>query len=173
MAGFIGSFKDSLRTLIGLQRHDLVVLRDPEAGRPATLLQSNELLVSKQPLLPVAAAQASKPAEAVETTMSVETTLETIGSDVASFWNKLKSDVTKAKAVWSIISSQQTRAAMIAVFNAAVKAVQDGAAAAAAGGTNVVLDDVVVTDIEALIAAVKAGDGVVIADFKAIGIALK
>jgi hypothetical protein len=104
--------------------------------------------------------------------MSVATVLSTVEGDIASFWGKLKSDVDKAKAIWAIISSQQTRSAMIAVFNCAVKTVEDAETAAQAAGVNVALDSAVVTDINALIAAVKAGDGVISADFKAIGIVL-
>ena len=104
--------------------------------------------------------------------MSAETVLTTVETDLKTFWNHAKSVVTKAKAVWAIISSTQTRAAMIAVFNAAVTSVKDGTAAAEAGGVNVALDAAVVSDINALIAAVKAGDGVIVADFKAIGIVL-
>ena len=104
--------------------------------------------------------------------MSVQSTISTIEGDVAGFWAKLKADVTKAKAVWAIISSQQTRSAMITVFNGAVKTVEDAEAAVQAGGVNMTLDANVVGDIKDLIAAVKAGDGVISSDFKAIGIVL-
>jgi hypothetical protein len=104
--------------------------------------------------------------------MSVETTIASVEGDIKSFWSKFKSDATKAKAIWAIISSPQTRAAMVAVFNAAVVAVKGAVAAVEADGINITLDATLFTDIKALIAAAEAGDGVIKSDLAAVGIIL-
>jgi hypothetical protein len=104
--------------------------------------------------------------------MSVETVLATAGNDLKSFWNKLKSDVAIGKAVWGIISSPQTRAVLVTLGQQAFTTVKDAAAAVEASGINITLDAVVVADIKTLIADAEAGDGVIVADFKALGILL-
>lgn len=104
--------------------------------------------------------------------MSVESTLAAVGTDIKSFWSKLTSDVAKAKAIWAIISSPQTRSVLLALGEAAVTAVKDAATSVEAGTINITLDTIVVSDINTLIADAKAGDAVIVADLKAIGVIL-
>ena len=104
--------------------------------------------------------------------MSVETVVEGMGTDVKSFFLKLSSDVAKAKAVWAIISSQTTRAAIILVTRDVIAAAVDAYDASKALGANVTLDSATVTAVEALVADFKAGDAVIAADMKAIGVVL-
>lgn len=103
--------------------------------------------------------------------MSVETVLATAGTDLKSFWTKLKADVATAKAIWNIINSPQTHAIVITVAQQAITTVKDGVAAAEAGGMNFTLDAVIVKDIQTLIADAKT-DGVIASDLKAIGVLL-
>lgn len=104
--------------------------------------------------------------------MSVESVLETAGKDLTAFWTKLKADVAIGKAVWGIISSPQTRSAMIAVFKQAVVTFQAIETAVGAEGVNVTYDSAVVTDVKQLIADAQAGDGVIKSDLAAIGVLL-
>ncbi len=102
--------------------------------------------------------------------MSVETTIAAVGNDVKSFFTKLVDDVKKAKAVWDIISDQQTRALLLKLGGDFVKAVKDGEAAVAAYGANLPADAALIADVQTLIADAQAGDGVLVADLKALGI---
>jgi hypothetical protein len=102
--------------------------------------------------------------------MSVETVLETVGSDVRAFFLKLAGDVQKARQVWQILSSAQTRAVLLAIGSDAVKLVKDATVAEAAKGFSLTLDEAVVADIQKLIADAKSGDGVIVEDLKALGI---
>lgn len=104
--------------------------------------------------------------------MSVESVLGEVGHDVKGFFTKFIEDVAKAKAVWNIISSQQTRAILMKVGSDAITAVKDADAAAVASGLNLPLDLAVVNDIKQLIADAKAGEGVIVADLKTLGITL-
>jgi hypothetical protein len=104
--------------------------------------------------------------------MSVESVIASIGGDVTKVWTDLKADIAKGKAIWAIISSPQTRAVLVALGKAAIATVEAGVAAGEAGGVNLALDATVVTDIETLIADAKAGDAVIVADLKALGITL-
>lgn len=104
--------------------------------------------------------------------MSVETTLADVGNDVLGFFARLKADIVKAKAIWNIISDQQTRAILIKVGTDAITAVKDATAAASAAGLNITLDAAVVSDIKQLLADGKAGEGVIVADLKTLGITL-
>lgn len=104
--------------------------------------------------------------------MSVSTVLSAVGNDLKSFYSKLSTDVQKAKAAWQIISSAQTRAVLLTVGTDAINAVKAIAAAGAGGGLSLTLDEAVVADIQQLIADVKAGDGVIAADLKALGVVL-
>lgn len=104
--------------------------------------------------------------------MSVETVVEAVGTDLKSFWSKLKEDIGKAKAVWNIISDQQTRSVLVTLGQQAITTVKD-AIAAGTNPSNIVLDEQVIADIKQLIVDAEAGDGVIIADFKAIGVVLK
>jgi molybdenum cofactor biosynthesis enzyme MoaA len=103
--------------------------------------------------------------------MSVETTLAAVGTDLKSFWTKLKADIATAKAIWNIIDSPQTRAVVITVAQQAIQTVKDAVTAAESEGINLTLDAVVVKDIQTLIADAKT-DGVIASDLKAIGILL-
>ena len=104
--------------------------------------------------------------------MSVATVLETVGSDVRGFFLKLANDVQKARQVWLILSSAQTRAVLLAVGSDAVKLVKDGSVAEAATGFSLTLDEAVVADIQKLIEDAKSGDAVIVGDLKALGIVL-
>lgn len=104
--------------------------------------------------------------------MSVESVISALGTDWKTFTAKLTADIAKAKAVWNIISSQQTRAILMKVGADAITVVKDTASAAESGGLNVQLDAQTVADINALIADAKTGDGVILADFKALGVVL-
>lgn len=92
--------------------------------------------------------------------------------DVLAFWAKLKEDFVKAKSVWTIISSPQTRALMVKVFNQTVTTVKAAVTAGESEGLNVQLDSTVVADVKELIADAQAGDKQIVADLKAIGIEL-
>ena len=104
--------------------------------------------------------------------MSVATVLSNVGNDLKAFYSKLSSDVQKAKAAWQIISSPQTRSVLLTLGSDAVKAVKDITAAGAGGGLSLTLDETVVADIQQIIADAKAGDGVIAADLKALGVVL-
>jgi hypothetical protein len=102
--------------------------------------------------------------------MSVESLLATVGNDLKGFYAKLSADFKKAKAAWLIISSAQTRAVLLTLGSDAIKTVKDATAAGAATGLSFTLDEVVLADIQQLIADAKTGDGVIVADLKALGI---
>jgi hypothetical protein len=104
--------------------------------------------------------------------MSVVTVLETVGGDVASFFTKLVVGVKKAKALWQVISSAQTRAVLLTIGADAIKLVKDASAAGAAKGFSLTLDEAVLADVQQLIKDAEAGDAVIEADLKALGIAL-
>jgi hypothetical protein len=104
--------------------------------------------------------------------MSVLTTVESLGTDVKGFFVKFIADVEKAKAIWQIISAQQTRALMIRLGGDAIKMVNDSASAISASGLNLSLDAITVADIKQLIADAKAGQPVIAADMKALGVVL-
>jgi len=104
--------------------------------------------------------------------VSVATVLSAVGNDLKGFYAKLSSDVQRAKAAWQIISSAQTRAVLLTLGTDAIKAVNDITAASAGGGLSLALDEAVVADIQQLITDAKAGDGVIAADLKALGISI-
>lgn len=104
--------------------------------------------------------------------MSVATVLSTVGNDIKSFYTKLSADLQKAKQAWLIISSPQTRAVLLTVGSDAVKIVKDATAAASSKGLSLSLDEAVVADIKQLIADAEAGDGVLLADLKVLGISI-
>jgi len=95
-----------------------------------------------------------------------------VGNDLKGFYAKLSSDVQRAKAAWQIISSAQTRAVLLTLGTDAIKAVNDITAASAGGGLSLALDEAVVADIQQLMTDAKAGDGVIAADLKALGISI-
>jgi hypothetical protein len=107
-----------------------------------------------------------------EKSVSVATVLATVGNDLKSFYTKLSADFQKAKQAWLIISSAQTRAVLITVGADAVKIVKDAAAAVSSKGLSLTLDEAVIADIKQLIADAEAGDGVILADLKALGISI-
>jgi hypothetical protein len=107
-----------------------------------------------------------------EKRVSVATVLSAVGNDLKGFYTKLSTDVQKAKAAWQIISSAQTRSVLLTLGTDAIKAVKDITAASAGGGLSLSLDEAVVADIQQLITDAKAGDGVIVADLKALGISL-
>ena len=104
--------------------------------------------------------------------MSVATVLLTVGNDLKGFYAKLSADFQKARQAWLIISSAQTRAVLLTIGSDAIKTVKDATAAAQGGGLSIALDSAVVADIKQLIADAQAGDGVIEADLKALGISL-
>ena len=104
--------------------------------------------------------------------MSVATVLSTVGNDLKGFYTKLSADFQKAKQAWLIISSPQTRAVLLTLGSDAVKIVKDATAAASSKGLSLTLDEAVITDIKQLIADAQAGDGVILADLKALGISI-
>ena len=104
--------------------------------------------------------------------MSVVTVLSTVGNDLKAFYTKLSADFQKAKQAWLIISSPQTRAVLLTVGSDAVKIVKDATAAASSKGLSLTLDEAVIADIEQLITDAEAGDGVILADLKALGISI-
>lgn len=104
--------------------------------------------------------------------MSVETTLAAVGTDIGLFFSKLKNDILKAKAVWAIISDQQTRSVLMTLGKQVITTVKDAEGAVAANGFNFTLDAQVISDIKQLVADAEAGDGVILADLKALGVTL-
>ncbi len=102
--------------------------------------------------------------------MSVVSVLEGVGGDLKAFYSKLASDFKLAKQAWLIVSSAQTRAVLLAVGADAIKLVKDSAAAGGVKGLSLTLDEAVIADVEQLIADAKAGDVVIEADLKALGI---
>jgi hypothetical protein len=98
--------------------------------------------------------------------------LTTIGDDVKSFYSKLAADLKKAKQVWLIVSSAQTRSVLLTLGADAIKLVKDAGAVVGVKGLSLALDEAVVADIEQLIKDAEAGDAVLVADFKALGISL-
>ena len=104
--------------------------------------------------------------------MSVASVLSTVGNDLKSFYTKLAADFQKAKQAWLIISSPQTRAVLLTLGSDAVKIVKDATAAASSKGLSLSLDEAVIADIKQLIDDAKAGDGVIQADLKALGISI-
>lgn len=104
--------------------------------------------------------------------MSVAMVLSAVGNDLKGFYKKLATDFQKARQAWLIISSAQTRSVLLALGADAIKTVKDAEAAVQAGALSLALDQAVVADIKHLIADAKAGDGVIVADLKALGISL-
>lgn len=104
--------------------------------------------------------------------MSVETTLAAVGTDLKSFWTKLKADIATAKAIWNIIDSPQTRSLVVTLAQQVITVVKDATTAIAADGVNFTIDAELVKDIQTLVADAKAGDAVIVADLKALGITL-
>jgi len=104
--------------------------------------------------------------------VSVASVLSTVGNDLKSFYTKLAADFQKAKQAWLIISSPQTRAVLLTLGSDAVKIVKDATAAASSKGLSLSLDEAVIADIKQLIDDAKAGDGVIQADLKALGISI-
>ena len=104
--------------------------------------------------------------------MSVTTVLSAVGNDLKGFYTKLSADFKKARQAWLIISSAQTRAVLLTIGSDAIKTVKDATAAGAATGLSLMLDEAVLADIQQLIADAKTGDGVILSDLKALGIAL-
>ena len=102
--------------------------------------------------------------------MSVATVLSAVGNDLKDFYQKLSTDFQKARQAWLIISSAQTRSVLLTVGSDAIKIVKDATAAVSASGLSLTLDSAVVSDIKQLIADAEAGDGVILADLKALGI---
>ncbi len=104
--------------------------------------------------------------------MSVASVLSTVGNDLKAFYTKLSVDFQKAKQAWLIISSPQTRAVLLTLGSDAVKIVKDATAAASSKGLSLTLDEAVIADIKQIIADAQAGDGVILADLKALGISI-
>jgi len=98
--------------------------------------------------------------------------MDTVVNDVKGFFAKLTADLHKAKQAWLIISSAQTRSVLLTLGADAIKLVKDASAAAGSKGLSLTLDEAVVGDIEQLIKDAEAGDAVVVADLKALGIVL-
>lgn len=104
--------------------------------------------------------------------MSVASVLSTVGNDLKAFYTKLSADFQKAKQAWLIISSPQTRAVLLTLGADAVKLVKDATAAASSKGLSLSLDEAVIVDIKQLITDAQSGDGVILADLKALGISI-
>jgi hypothetical protein len=104
--------------------------------------------------------------------VSVATVLSAVGNDLKGFYAKLSADFQKAKQAWLIISSAQTRSILLTVGSDAIKIVKDATAAVSASGLSLTLDGAVVSDIKQLITDAEAGDGVIQADLKALGLTL-
>jgi hypothetical protein len=104
--------------------------------------------------------------------VSVATVLSTVGNDLKAFYTKLSADFQKAKQALLIISSPQTRAVLLTVGSDAVKIVKDATAAASSKGLSLTLDEAVIADIKQLMTDAEAGDGVILADLKALGISI-
>jgi hypothetical protein len=104
--------------------------------------------------------------------MSVVSVLEGVGGDLKAFYVKLSSDLKLAKQAWLIVSSAQTRSILLTIGADAIKTVKDTSAAGSASGLSLVLDEAVIADIEKLIEDAKADDAVIVADLKALGIAV-
>lgn len=104
--------------------------------------------------------------------MSVATVLSAVGNDLKGFYKKLSTDFQKATQAWLIISSAQTRSVLLTVGSDAIKIVKDATAAVSASGLSLTLDSAVVSDIKQLIADAEAGDGVILADLKALGLTI-
>ncbi|MDE1155869.1 MAG: hypothetical protein PW735_09085 [Acidobacteriaceae bacterium] len=104
--------------------------------------------------------------------MSFESVMATIGKDVKGFFSKLAVDVKLAKQVWLLISSAETRSVLLTLGADAIKLVKDATVALESKGLSLALDEAVVSDIQKLIADARAGDAVLVADLKALGISL-
>lgn len=104
--------------------------------------------------------------------MSVATVLSTVGNDLKGFYSKLSADFQKARQAWLVISSAQTRSVLLTIGSDAIKTVKDATAAVQGSGLSIALDAAVVADIKQLIADAKTGDGVIMADLKALGLTL-
>jgi len=104
--------------------------------------------------------------------VSVASVLSTVGNDLKAFYTKLSADFQKAKQAWLIISSPQTRAVLLTLGSDAVKIVRDATGAVSSKGLSLALDEAVIADIKQLIVDAEAGDGVILADLKALGISL-
>ena len=104
--------------------------------------------------------------------MSVANVLSILGNDVRGFYAKLAADFQKARQAWLIISSAQTRSVLLTLGADAIKTVKDAGAAVSSNGLSWTLDAAVLADIQKLIADAKAGDEVLMADLKALGIVI-
>lgn len=99
-----------------------------------------------------------------------ESTFARVEGDIKGFFTNLVSDIRKARQIWTLIASSQTRAFLIKVATDVLKFVQDAGGAIDAKGINFTLDSQVWTDAQQLIADAKAGDAIVTADLKILGI---
>ncbi len=104
--------------------------------------------------------------------MSVASVLSTVGNDLKAFYTKLAADFQKARQAWLIISSPQTRSVLLTLGSDAVKVVKDATGAISSKGLSLALDEAVIADIKQLIADAQAGDGVILADLRALGISI-
>jgi hypothetical protein len=104
--------------------------------------------------------------------VSVATVLSTVGNDLKAFYTKLSADFQKAKQAWLIISSPQTRAVLLTLGSDAVRIVKDATEVVSSKGLSLTLDEAVIADIKQLITDAQAGDGVILADLKALGISI-
>ena len=104
--------------------------------------------------------------------MNVANVLAVVGNDLKGFYAKLAADLQKARQAWLIVSSAQTRSVLLTLGADAIKTVKDASAAISGKGLSLAIDEAVIADIEKLIADAKAGDDVIVADLKALGIVL-
>ena len=98
--------------------------------------------------------------------------LATVGNDLKGFYAKLAADFQKARQAWLIVSSAQTRSVLLTLGADAIKTVKDATATIGSKGLSLALDEAVIADIGKLIEDARAGDEVIVADLKALGISL-
>ena len=108
-----------------------------------------------------------------ENIMSILGVIDAAEADAVNYFHEAAAYVTKAKAIWATFASTQNRAIALKLFADVIKAVNDTTAAAEAEATNITLDAAVVADVKTIIAEFKAGDSVIAADFKLLGISIK
>ena len=121
---------------------------------------------------PAKAEEKSNMASGTNPIAAVETGVEKLTSGAVALFSKAATFVRQAKAVWIALGSTANRALATQLLTDVLQLAADAEKAGNAGGLNYVLDSQLVADAKQIIADAKAGDPVIVADLKLLGITL-
>jgi hypothetical protein len=96
--------------------------------------------------------------------------LKKLVSEVKGFFVGAVTVFQKFAAVWNVISNNNTKALILALFADFLAVVNEAGVAVAADGINFTADSALVAGVQKLIADAKAGDPILIADLQALGL---